>query len=168
MRLAIIARRSGLLLAALLLLLPGMLLSSTAARAQEEPEMVGPYPGTFSWPTDYSFHELLGKLEKSVAANGMTVLAVATAQRRAPPIPANATVLVFRNDYAARIMEADLLAGMEAPIRLYVTESANRKAAITYRTPSSILALYDNPKLDALALELDQIFAKIVDDALKG
>jgi uncharacterized protein (DUF302 family) len=146
-----------------------LFLSGAAGRAEEgEPEFVGPYPGTISWPTDYSFHELVGRLQKSVAANGMTVLAVTTAQHRAVPIPANAILMVFRNDYAARIIEANVLAGMEAPIRLYVTEGPNRKASVTYRTPSSILALYDNPKLDELAAELDQVFAKIVDDAIGG
>ena len=57
---------------------------------------------------------------------------------------------------------------MEAPIRFYVTERAGGKASVTYRTPSSILALYGNPKLDTLAAELDQLFAKIVDDAIGG
>jgi uncharacterized protein (DUF302 family) len=164
MRLATVAWRRVVVIAGLLLILSGSI-----GRAEEsEPEFVGPYPGTISWPTDYSFHDLVGRLQKSVAANGMTVLAVASAQHRSVSIPANATLLVFRNDYAARIVEADVIAGMEAPIRLYVTEGANRKASVTYRTPSSILALYDNPKLDELAVELDQVFAKIIDDAIGG
>ncbi len=155
-------RRPSLLIVGLMLIL-----LTASARAEEgEPEFVGPYPGTVSWPTDYSFRELMARLKKSVAANGLTVLAVASAERRVPPIEANATLIVFRNDYAARIIEANELAGMEAPIRFYVTERAGGKAAVTYRTPSSILALYDSPKLDALAAELDQLFAKIVDDAL--
>jgi uncharacterized protein (DUF302 family) len=136
-------------------------------RAEEaEAEFVGPYPGTVSWQTEYSFRELVGRLQKSVAANGMTVVATASAQSRGAAVPSNAVVLVFRNDYAVRMIEANVLAGMEAPIRLYVTERTDKKASITYRTPTSIFALYDNPKLDELATELDQIFAKIVDDAI--
>ena len=52
--------------------------------------------------------------------------------------------------------------------RLYVTAGPDKKAAVTYRTPTSIFALYDNPKLDELAAEMDQVFAKIIDDAISG
>jgi uncharacterized protein (DUF302 family) len=135
--------------------------------AQEsEAEFVGPYPGTVSWQTDYSFHELVVRLQKSVTANGMTLVATASAASHGAPIPDNAVLMVSRNDFAVRMIEANVLSGMEAPIRLYVTAGADRKAAITYRTPTSIFALYDNPKLDDLATELDQIFAKIIDDAI--
>ena len=133
-----------------------------------DPEFVGPYPGTLSWQTDYNFHDLVGRLQKSVAANGMTVIATVSAVGRGGSVPDNAILLVFRNDYATRMVQANALSGMEAPIRLYVTAGPDKKAAITYRTPTSIFALYDNPKLDELAAELDQVFAKIIDDAISG
>jgi uncharacterized protein (DUF302 family) len=137
------------------------------ASAQEgEAEAVGPYPGTVSWQSDYSFHELVGRLQKSITANGMTLVATTSATGHGSQIPDNAVLMVSRNDYALRIIEANILSGVETPIRLYVTVGANKKANITYRTPTSIFALYDNPRLDELAAELDQIFAKIIDDAL--
>jgi uncharacterized protein (DUF302 family) len=135
---------------------------------ENEAEFVGPYPGTVSWQTDYSFHELVGRLQKSVAANGMTLVTTTSAAPHGAPIPDNAVLMVSRNDFAVRILQANVLSGMETPIRLYVTAGENRKAAVTYRTPTSIFALYDNPKLDELAAELDQIFAKIIDDAIAG
>jgi uncharacterized protein (DUF302 family) len=155
----------GMVVLAMLLAVPPM----RAVKAQDsDAEFVGPYPGTISWQTDYSFHDLVGRLQKSVAANGMTVLATSSATVRGGGIPDNAVLLVFRNDYAVRMVQASALAGMEAPIRLYVTAGPDKKATIIYRTPTSIFALYDNPKLDELAAEMDQIFAKIVDDAISS
>jgi uncharacterized protein (DUF302 family) len=139
-----------------------------AAAQDGEAEFVGPYPGTVSWQTDYNFHELVGRLQKSVAANGMTLVATTSAIGHGTPVPDNAVLLVSRNDYTTRMVQANVLSGMEAPFRLYVTAGADKKAAITYRTPTSIFALYDNPKLDELAAELDQVFAKIIDDAISG
>jgi uncharacterized protein (DUF302 family) len=155
----------GLAMALLLALAP---LQRVVAQ-DSEAEFVGPYPGTVSWQTDYNFHELVGRLQKSVAANGMTVVATTNAVGHGSnTVPDNAVLMVFRNDYAVRMVQAAPLAGMEAPIRLYVTAGADKKAAVTYRTPTSIFALYDNPKLDELAAEMDQVFAKIVDDAISG
>src|ERR1700735_244015 len=167
MRHAPVNWRCGLILVSLVRAALVMALPQHRAQAQEsEAEFVGPYPGTVSWQTDFTFHELVGRLQKSVAANGMTLVATASAASHGTPIPDNAVLMVSRNDYAVRMVEANVLSGEGTPIPLYVTAGANRKAAITYRTPTSIFALYDNPKLDDLAAELDQIFAKIIDDAI--
>ncbi len=155
----------GLAVALFIALVP---LGPVAAQ-DSEAEFVGPYPGTVSWQTDYNFHELVGRLQKSIAANGMTLVATTSAIGHGSNVVSdNAVLLVFRNDYALRMVQANALAGMEAPIRLYVTAGADKKAAVTYRTPTSIFALYDSPKLDELAAEMDQVFAKIIDDAISG
>jgi uncharacterized protein (DUF302 family) len=162
-------RRCRLILCGLALIALALAAATPAVRAEEsEAEFVGPYPGTVSWQTDYSFHELVGRLQKSVVANGMTVVATTSAIGHGGAVPDNAVLQVFRNDFAVRMVQANVLSGMEAPIRLYVTAGTDRKAAITYRTPTSIFALYDNPKLDVLAAELDQLFAKIIDDAISS
>jgi uncharacterized protein (DUF302 family) len=142
------------------------IMGQSAWGQETEAEAVGPYPGTVSWQSDYSFHELVGRLQKSIAVNGMTLVATTSAMGHGSQIPDNTILMVSRNDYALRMIEANILSGVETPIRLYVTAGINKKANITYRTPTSIFALYDNPKLDELAAELDQIFAKIIDDAL--
>ena len=80
-------------------------------------------------------------------------------------IPGNAVFMVFRNDYAVRMLAASIPAGIEAPLRLYVTEGADGKASITYRTPSAVFAPYANGDLDAMARELDPVFEKIVHEA---
>jgi uncharacterized protein (DUF302 family) len=73
--------------------------------------------------------------------------------------------MVFRNDCAVRMLAASVPAGIEAPLRIYVTENADGRASLTYRTPSSVFAPYGSAELDAMARELDPIFESIVQDA---
>ncbi len=104
-------------------------------------------------------------------ANRMGLVAPASASRgaaaRKVKIPGNAVLMVFRNDYAVRLLASSVPAGMEAPIRIYVTEAADGKTTVTWRTPSALFAHYRSPAVDALARELDPVFEKIVADALK-
>jgi len=164
MRGARVARRWGFWA----LLAGSLLLPHPIKAAESEAEDVGPYPGTLLWHTDFGFRELVSRLQRAVTANGLTLVATSGADARAGTIPANLVMLVTRNDIAVQIVEANSLAGLELPIRIYVTEDAGRHASIIYRTPSSIFALYDNPKLDSIAADLDQIFAKTIDDAIGG
>lgn len=128
-----------------------------------------PYPGTQVIKTPHAFATLTQRLEKAIEANKMGLVAQASASRgaagRGVKIPGNAILMVFRNDYAVRMLAASVPAGIEAPLRLYVTEDADGTATITYRTPSAVFAPYANLTLDAMAKELDPIFAKIVSDA---
>jgi uncharacterized protein (DUF302 family) len=119
----------------------------------------------------HGFDALVARLEKAIADHGMGLVAQASASRgaaaRGVKIPGNAVLMVFRNDYAVRMLEASVPAGIEAPLRLYVTENADGSASITYRRPSAVFAPYGNGKLDALAKELDPVFDKIVADAAR-
>jgi uncharacterized protein (DUF302 family) len=74
--------------------------------------------------------------------------------------------MVFRNDYARRMLKASVAAGIEAPLRFYVTENADTSATLSYRTPSSVFAPYGVAELDSMAQELDEIFAAIAAQAL--
>ena len=65
------------------------------------------------------------------------------------------------------MLEASIPAGIEAPIRFYVTEQADGTAMLTYRTPSALFAPYGVAALDDMAAELDLIFALIVSDSMK-
>lgn len=128
-----------------------------------------PHPGTVMVPTTHKFDALLARLEKAVADNGMGLVAQASASRgaasRGVKIPGNAVLEVFRNDYAVRMLEASVPAGIEAPLRIYVTENPDRTATVVYRLPSAVFAPYGNDKLNAMARELDPIFQKIIRDA---
>jgi len=125
-----------------------------------------PYPGTVTVPTPHKFDTLLTRLAKAISDNGMGLVAQASASRgaasRGVTIPGNAVLEVFRNDYAVRMLEASVPAGIEAPLRIYVIENADKTATIIYRRPTAVFTPYGNAKLDAMARELDPIFEKIV------
>lgn len=158
----------GLLRPAGILLIAGLALAGAPASAADssEAESVGPYPGTVAWQTGLGFRELERRLERAIPANGMTLVASLATGGHGGSVPSTMVLLVANQDYADRIAQTDGLAGMELPICLYVTEDAERHGRVTYRTPSSVFALYDKPALDQIAAELDQVFAKIVDDAI--
>lgn len=129
-----------------------------------------PYSGMKVVASKHPFEDLVGRLEKSIAANGMGVVAQASASRaaagRGVKIPGNAVLMVFRNDYAVRMLKASVPAGIEAPLRLYVTENPDGSTSVSYRLPTAVFAPYGSPELDAMAKELDPIFEKIVGDAV--
>ncbi len=129
-----------------------------------------PYPGVKVVASRHSFETLDERIEKAIAANGMGVVAQASASRaaagRGVKIPGKAVLMVFRNDYAVRMLKASVPAGIEAPLRLYVTENADGSASVTFRMPTAVFSPYGNADLDAMAKELDPIFEKIVSDAV--
>jgi len=148
------------------LVVPALMLVAASAAA------VGPgfpLPGTVSQKTPHAFDALTARVEKAVADNKMGLVAQASASRgaaaRGVKIPGNAVLMVFRNDYAVRMLAASVPAGIEAPIRIYVTENADGTATATYRRPSALFAPYRNAELDGMARELDPVFEKIVRDA---
>lgn len=128
-----------------------------------------PYAGTKTVSSNHSFDKLVQRLERAITDNQMGLVAQASASKgaaaRGVKIPGNTVLMVFRNDYAVRMLEASVPSGIEAPLRLYVTENSDGTASVTYRAPSATFAPYGNAKLDALARELDPVFAKIVSDA---
>jgi uncharacterized protein (DUF302 family) len=131
-----------------------------------------PYPGTHTVKTGSSFKALWDKLEKAVEANGMFVVTRASASRgasgRGIKIPGNLVIGVYRNDFAVRMLKASVPAGIEAPLRFYVTENADATASLTYREPSAVFAPYGSGDLDKMAKELDAIWSKIVKQAAGG
>ncbi len=144
-------------LASLILLLPAV------AHGEAGP------PGLVDLPTGYGYSVLLDRLDKAVAAADMTVVARASATigaaQRGITIPGNAVVMVFRNDFAVRLLAASLPAGIEAPLRFYVTEGTDGHATLHYRRPSAVLAPYGAPAVDQIAAELDPIFDRVARDA---
>lgn len=131
-----------------------------------------PYPGTLTFKTAHTFDVLVARVEKAVEANAMTLVAHASASRgaaaRGIKIPGNAVLMVFRNDYAVRMLAASVAAGIEAPLRIYVTENRDGTASLTYRRPSAVFGLYGSAELDRMARELDTVFERIVKDAGGG
>jgi len=127
--------------------------------------------GTFETvATTSTFAELQERLTKAVEANKMIVVTKACAscgaQRRGITIPGNIVFGVFRNDFAVRMLEASVPAGIEAPIRFYITENRDGTASLSYRMPSAVFAPYSSADLDAMAQELDQLWQRIIDDTI--
>ncbi len=133
-------------------------------------EIAPPYPGTVVVKTPYGFAELRQRLENAVAANKMYVVTMASASagaaRRGIEIPGNLVMGVYRNDFAVRMLKASVAAGIEAPLRFYITENADGTATLTYRRPSAVFAPYGSAELDRMAQELDAIWERIVADAV--
>ncbi len=128
-----------------------------------------PFPGTHVIKTGHSYQAMVEKLPKAVSKNKMGVVAKASATLGAKKIgvtiPGNMVVMVFHPKFAVRMLDASVPAGIEAPLRFYITENADGTTTLTYREPSSVFAPYDSAKLDKMAKELDVIFARIAADA---
>jgi uncharacterized protein (DUF302 family) len=128
-----------------------------------------PYPGTNVIATKHSFGQLWERLEKAIEANNMGLVGRASASigasRRKVKIAGNAVFGVYRNDFAVRMLKASVPAGIEAPLRFYLTENADGTATLTYRSPSAVFEPYGSAELDAMAAELDPIFAAIAKQA---
>lgn len=93
--------------------------------------------------------------------------AQAGAASRGVKVPGNQVFMIYRPDFAIRMLEADVEAGFEAPLRIYVVEKPNGTAEVSYIKPSAVFAGYDNPQLNAMAVELDAIFAAIVRESMQ-
>jgi uncharacterized protein (DUF302 family) len=123
-----------------------------------------PYPGTEVIATKYSFGQLRTRLESPIKKSGMYVVTTASAgaKHRGIKILGNLVLGVYRNDFAVRMLKASVPSGIEAPLRFYVKENADATATLTYRKPSAIFGVCDSSDLDAMAKELDNLWAKIV------
>ncbi len=154
---------------AALVALAAMLASAAAA------EMPDQRQGWVIIDTELGFEELNLKLETAIEAAGMGLVTSASASAGARAqgfeIPGNRVVGVYRNDYARRMLEASTAAGIEAPIRFYVTEDADGTATLSYKTPGTVFAPYmdeGGQTLADLASELDAVFDGIATGATSG
>jgi uncharacterized protein (DUF302 family) len=150
------------------------LLLSFAVVATAVAGTVKPPAGWHSFDTKKNFAALNEALEAAIKENKMGLVTQASASAGAKAagftIPGNRVVGVYRNDFARRMLAASVTAGIEAPIRFYVTENPDGTATLSYKTPSAVFAPYfaeGGDGLKALAAELDPIFSKIAADAIR-
>ncbi|MBT3369667.1 MAG: DUF302 domain-containing protein [Rhodospirillaceae bacterium] len=129
-----------------------------------------PYDGVRVIESQKKFKTLFNDLDAAVRKHRMGVVSRASASmgaaRQGVENPGNAVYGVFRNDYAVRMLRASVPAGIEAPLRFYVTQNVNGTARLSYRRPSAVFKPYGSADLDAMAGELDVIFARIAKDAV--
>ena len=130
-----------------------------------------PTPGYHVIDTAHGFGALVKRLNAAITGNGMFAVTRASASAgaagRGLAIPGNMIIGVYRNDFALRMLEASIPAGIEAPLIFYVTENSDGTATLSYRAPSATFAPYGSAALDKMAAELDTLFAKIAADAIK-
>jgi uncharacterized protein (DUF302 family) len=153
-----------------LLAVAALLIAMPAANAGS----IKPQSGWVVIDTHYPFSALVERLEATVKDQHMGLVTSASASEGAKAagihIPGNRVIGVFRNDFARRMLDASVAAGIEAPIRFYVTENLDGTATLSYKKPTTVFALYADEGKDALkglAAELDEIFAKIAELATK-
>lgn len=141
---------------------------STAPAAWADPADY-PYEGIVEIATQHDFDTLYDRVVAAIENHEMLVLARPSASRGAASrditIPGNAVIETYRNDFAVRMLEASIPAGIEAPLRYYLTENTDGTATLTYRQPTAVFAPYESAELDAMAAELDTILAAIAADA---
>ncbi len=132
-------------------------------------ENPAPYSGMRTVDAGRPFAAYVDRLKAAVRANKMGIVAHACATCGAKAIgvtiPGNHVVMIFHPRFAVRMLKASVAAGIEAPLRFYITENADKTAKLTYRKPSSVFAPYESADLDTMAGELDIIFASIAKDA---
>ena len=129
-----------------------------------------PYSGTKVIETGQPFGAFIEKLTAAIKANKMGIVgnacATCGAKKIGVTIPGNRVIMIFNPHFAVRMLKASEAAGIEAPVRLYVTEQPNGKARLTYRLPSHLFGAYKVPALDKMGKDLDGIIARIVKQAL--
>ena len=149
------------------LLLGALTLNAQSAAAQE----LRALPGWEIAKTWHSYAGLIKRLDAAVKANKMAVVTRASATLGAKAlgkkIPGNMVIGIYHPRFAIRMLAASIPAGIEAPIRFYITENADGTATLSYKTPTAVFAPYADggKKLKAMARELDAIFAKIAKEA---
>ena len=122
--------------------------------------------------TRQPFQALVERLEATIKSEKMAIVTSASASEGAKAagitIPGNKVFGVFRNDFARRMLSSSVAAGIEAPIRIYVTENQDGTATLSYQKPGTVFAAYADEGGDALksvGAELDEIFGKIAERA---
>lgn len=132
-------------------------------------ENAKPYSGMVTIETGKPFKPYVKALKGAIKANKFNIVGLAcancAAKSQGVTIPGNRVFLFFRPDYAVRMLSYSTAAGIEAPIRVYVTETEKGTARVTYRLPSHVFGAYEISGLKTMGAELDGHVKKILDDA---
>ena len=155
------------LLAALLLAFALPTFAPPAFAGSGTAEISSPYSGTRVIETGKPFKPYVAALRDAIKASGFNIVGLACADCAIKgafkeTVAGNRVFLFFRPDYARRMLRASTAAGIEAPIRAYVTEAADGTATVTYRLPSHVFGAYAVADLTAMGEELDDAVAAIL------
>jgi uncharacterized protein (DUF302 family) len=103
-----------------------------------------PNSGTKIIQTGKAFAGYLKSLKSSIRSNKMGIVSIACATCGAKAIgvtiPGNRVIMIYNPHFAVRMLKASVEAGVEAPLRLCVTENSDGTAKLSYRLPSHVFA----------------------------
>lgn len=130
-------------------------------------------PGWVVIPTSHGYATLAERVKTAAAKHTLGVVSQASATAGAKrvlnkTIPGNTVIGLYHPRFAVPMLEASIAAGIEAPIRIYVTENADKTATLSYKKPSHVFSPYmdeGGEKLKTLATELDLVFDTLTTQA---
>lgn len=130
--------------------------------------------GWITHETSIPFKELYTRLKDAIKTTDLrqitTASASAGAKGRGLTIPGNRVVGVYNNFFAVRMLEASIAAGIEAPLRFYLTERPRGGSHLTYKIPTEVFRPYfsdGGSDLKAMARELDGLMNIIALETIK-
>lgn len=130
-------------------------------------------PGWVLIPTSHDHATLAGRVKTAAAKHKLGVVSQASATAGAKrvlnkTIPGNTVIGLYHPRFAVPMLEASIAAGIEAPIRVYITENADKTATLSYKKPSHVFSPYmdeGGEKLKTLATQLDLVFDALATEA---
>lgn len=130
-------------------------------------------PGWVTIATKHSYAALITRVKQAAKAQKLGIVSQASATVGArkvlgKTIPGNTVIGLYHPRFAVPMLEASVAAGIEAPIRVYVTENPDQTATLSYKTPSHVFAPYmteGGDKLQTLATQLDAVFSALAKQA---
>ena len=131
-------------------------------------------PGWVVLSSQHSFKMLASRVQSAARDQQLGIVSRASATVGAKKvlgmdIPGNMVIGLYHPRFAVRMLNASVAAGIEAPIRVYVTENNDGTATLSYKTPSAVFAPYmdeGGKELKNLATELDQLFSALTKQAV--
>lgn len=152
----------------LIVLFAAAIFSGHAALAE-----IRPRPGWSIHPTSHDYNTLVERVLAAAKTQKIGVVSRASATVGAKAvldltIPGNTVIGLYHPRFAVRMLEASVTAGIEAPIRVYVTENGDGTATLSFKTPTHVFEPYFDEGGDALrelSQELDQLFADLAKEA---
>lgn len=153
------------------LLLP--VIAVLAILANSASAQIEPRPGWSVQSTPHGYDTLIERVLAAAKSHKIGVVSRASATVGAKKvldmtIPGNTVIGLYHPRFAVRMLEASVAAGIEAPIRVYVTENEDGTATLSYKTPTHVFEPYfaeGGEELRALAAELDELFAGLSKEA---
>ena len=87
-------------------------------------------------PTSHGYAGLIDRVTKAARNNGLGVVSRASATVGAKKllnmtIPGNIVIGLYHPNFAVRMLDASIAAGIEAPIRVYITENTDGTATLS-------------------------------------